>query len=165
MYFPSLGQMVIATPHWLGSSLRLWADSQSPRQFSPQLSPRQLPVFHLFHPKLSKAVIFIPLLIYFSNGVQIVDDCRRKKKNFHKAPLIDIPTSRGLFWTGGLRDKAKCIYTVWIQPFPLLPVKLFNSRKADCELLMALLFAVTWIMGRQAWHMYPSCSVHWVMQA
>lgn len=26
-------------------------------------------------------------------------------------------------------------------------------------------FAVTWIMGRQAWHMYPSCSVHWVMQA
>lgn len=80
MYFPSLGQMVIATPHWLGSSLRLWADSQSPRQFSPQLSPRQLPVFHLFHPKLSKAVIFVPLLIYFSNGVQIVDDCRRKKK-------------------------------------------------------------------------------------
>lgn len=30
---------------------------------------------------------------------------------------------------------------------------------------MALLFAVTWIMGRQAWHMYPSCSVHWLMQA
>lgn len=30
---------------------------------------------------------------------------------------------------------------------------------------MAVLFAVTWIMGRQAWHMYPSCSVHWVMQA
>lgn len=30
---------------------------------------------------------------------------------------------------------------------------------------MDVLFAVTWIMGRQAWHMYPSCSVHWVMQA
>ncbi len=59
----------------------------------------------------------------------------------------------------------KCIYTVWIQPFPLLPHKLFKTRKAAHELLTAVLFAVTWIMGRQAWHMYPSCSVHWVMQA
>lgn len=24
---------------------------------------------------------------------------------------------------------------------------------------------MTWIIGSQAWHMYSSCSVHWVMQA
>lgn len=163
MYFPSLGQIVIATPHWLGCSLQLCADTQSLRQFSPQLSPWQLPVFHPFHLKLAKAVISAPALIHFLNGVQIVDDCWCQKKS-PKCTTHWHPTSRGPFLERVTR-RGKCIYTIWIQPFPLLPEKLFNTRKAAHELLMAVLFAVTWIMGRQAWHMYPSCSIHWVMQA
>lgn len=75
------------------------------------------------------------------------------------------PRSGGPFLERRVARRGKCIYTVWIQPFPLLPEKLFNTRKAALELLMAVLFAVTWIMGRQAWHMYPSCSVHSVVQA
>lgn len=86
-------------------------------------------------------------------------------KNLPNAPFIDTPTSCGPILERRVTRRGKCIYTVWIQPFPLLPEKLFNTRKAACELLMAVLFAVTWIMGRQAWHMYPPCSVHWVMQA
>lgn len=81
------------------------------------------------------------------------------------SPLIDTPTSWGPFLERRVTRCGKCTYTVWIQPFPLLPNKLFKTRKAAHELLTAVLFAVTWIMGRQAWHMYPSCSVHWVMQA
>lgn len=65
----------------------------------------------------------------------------------------------------GVTRCGKCTYTVWIQSFLLLPKKLFNTRKAANELLTTVLFAVTWIMGRQAWHMYLLCSVHWVMQA
>lgn len=165
MYSPSLGQMVIATPHWLGCNLQLWADTQSLRQFSPQLSPWQLSVFHPFHLKLAEAVISAPSLIHFSNGVQIVDDCCCQKISQTHHSLTP-PTSQGpFFWKRRVTRRGKCIYTVWIQPFLLLPEKLFNTRKAACELLMGVLFAVTWIMGRQAWHMYPSCSVHWVMQA
>lgn len=76
-----------------------------------------------------------------------------------KSPVLD----EG--WRGSLQEGGKCRCSIWIQPFPLQPEKLFNSRKAAHELLKDVLFAVTWIMGRQAQHMYPSCSVHWVMQA
>lgn len=65
MYFPSLGQMVIATSHWLSCNLPLVADTQSLRQFSRQFvtmatafQPPPIPSFHL---KLAKAVISAPL--------------------------------------------------------------------------------------------------------
>lgn len=163
MYFPCVGQMATPTPHWIGCNLQPWADTQSFRQFSPQLSPWQLPVFHPFHLKLAKAVISALSLIHFSNGVQIVDDCWCQK--FPKRTTHWHSHLPGPFLELRVRRCGKCTYTIWIQPFPLLPEKLFNTRKAAPELLMAVLFAVTWIMGRQARHMYPSCSVHWVMQA
>lgn len=95
--------------------------------------------------------------------MQIVDYCRCQK--FPKLTAHWHPHLLRSSFREGVTRCSKCTYTVWIQPFPLLPKKLFNTRKAAHELLTAVLFAVTWIMGRQAWHMYPSCSVHWVMQA
>lgn len=85
-----------------------------------------------------------------------------------KSPNVATHWHSHLPWSSFREGIARCgerTYTVWIQPFPLLPKKLFNTRKAAHELLITVLFAVTWIMGRQAWHMYLSCSVHWVMQA
>lgn len=114
--------------------------------------------FRPFHLKLPK----FPL-IHVQNAVQIVDYCT---KISWTQGLIDTPTSWGLLLGREVTRRGKrTVYTVWIQPFPLRPKKLFNTREAAHELLTAVLFAVTWIMGRQAWHMYPSCSVHWVMQA
>lgn len=151
--------------HWLGSNLQRWADTQSPRQFRPQWSPWQQPVFHPFHLKLAKAVISAPVLIHISNYVQTVDDrcCQKNYKKIQSTHWHEHLWS--LFLERSVTRRGKCIYTVWIQPFPLLPEKLFKTRKAVSKLLMDVLFAVTWIMGRQAWHMYLSCSVHWVMQA
>lgn len=78
MYFPSLGQMVIAAPLWLAGNLHGGADTQSARQFSSQLSPWQ-PPFNPFHLKLVDAVISAQSRTHFSNGEQIVDYCGCQK--------------------------------------------------------------------------------------
>lgn len=91
VFFPSLEQTLTAAPHWLACNLLTWADTQSLRQFSPHLSPWQLPLTP-FHPKLPKTVISAHSLIHVWNDVRIVDYC---SKISWTQGLIDTPTSWG----------------------------------------------------------------------
>lgn len=64
-------------------------DTQSPRQFSPHLSPWQ-PSLTPFHLKLAEAVVSARRLNHFTNGVQIVVDwsCQKVPQT---QQLLNIP--------------------------------------------------------------------------